>query len=316
MPGRLCHHRKTGRRAGHRLQRHQCDDPVLCQGLFAIEGLHRTAQHGAVAHRREQHAGQPHIHAEGGSAVRFGRNVGPVYGLSDQLPVLGIFERHRGRGARGGIPGQCTVGGLFAGGMLHHAVHHGELGGGQAPCVCRGVQKAGAGRSGCHAQRVPQIGNRGGAAGRIRAEFAGDFADHPFARAHDGGLFRAFAGQRVKRQRAHEHRHIAVNRIGAGLLQTHALERHIQLLGREHGQGGMNALPHLAAWHGQDDIAGGGDLDPAVQRHIALCRQHQRAGTQARARRCDTPAHHQRTAYAQGAQYPGAALHAAPPAAR
>ena len=79
----------------------------------------------------------------------------------------------------------------------------------------------------------------------------------------------------MKGQAAHQHGHIAVNGVRTRLLRAHAVERQVQLFGHQHGQRRVHALAHFAARHGQHHGAIGGDLDPAIEGHVALCGKHQ-----------------------------------------
>jgi hypothetical protein len=172
---------------------------------------------------------------------------------------------------------------------------------------------AGPRSGGGHAQRVPQVGDGGGAPRGVDAQFPGQFAHDPFGHLDLGGLVLTFAVQRMKGQAGDQHGDVAVNAVGPGLFQAHAVEGHIEFFGHQHGQRGVDALTHLAARHGQHHSTVFGDLDPAVQRHIAFGFEHQIGRAQARAGRHHAPAHHQGTGRAQGAQDPGTAFHAAPP---
>ena len=106
----------------------------------------------------------------------------------------------------------------------------------------------------------------------------------------------------MKRQAADKHGHVAVNRVHTRLFQANSGEWQIHFLGHQHGQRRVNALPHLAAVHGQRHTAIGRHLDPAIQCHITLRRQHHGWGAQTGAGRQHAPTDNQGAGRAQGAQ--------------
>ena len=86
--------------------------------------------------------------------------------------------------------------------MLHPAGGDGDLGRRHLPLRGGRAHQTGTRGGGGHAQRLPAVGHAGRAAGGVNAEFAGEFADHPFAYFDLGGLGATFRLQRVKRQTA------------------------------------------------------------------------------------------------------------------
>ena len=117
-------------------------------------------------------------------------------------------------------------------------------------------------------------------------------------------------------QAADEQRDIAIDRIVAGGEQAHARQRHVELLGGEHGQRGVHALPHLAAVHRQQHAAVARNLDPAIERDLALGQRQQIGAAEPAARRHHAPADEQRASGAEAGQQQRAALHAFAPALR
>ena len=114
----------------------------------------------------------------------------------------------------------------------------------------------------------------------------------------------------MKGEACHQHRDIAVARVGPGLLDPDRLERHIELLCGQHRQGGVHALAHLAARHRHDHAAIRADLDPAIQRDITALLQQQARRTKTRTRRQHRPADQQRTGAAGHAEQQRPAPHA------
>ena len=106
----------------------------------------------------------------------------------------------------------------------------------------------------------------------------------------------------MKGQAGHQHGHIAVNAVAASLLQTHAVQGHIQFFGHQHGQRGVDALTHFTARHGQHHGTVGCDLDPAVQGDIPWGLEHEFGRAQTRACRHDAPTDDQCAGRAQCAE--------------
>jgi len=88
---------------------------------------------------------------------------------------------------------------------------------------------------------------------------------------------------------------VAVDALHRRAFDMHARQRNIELLRRQHRQRSVNALPHLHARHGQHNVAFGGDLDPAIQRDLAVVLGKDSRIAHATARRHHAPTHHQGT---------------------
>ena len=309
VPSGFCHHGKTGAGAMQRVQRHHLLHAGQGQGGFAVERRGAAANHGRQAHGGKQHVGQAHIQAKSGAAIGFAHQIGARGGCANQLPVLALFGRHGARRRAGTGLGKFAVVARFARGVLQLALLHGDLGHRYFPLRSRSAKQAGARSGRSHAQGLPTVRHAGRAARGDDAQFAPELAHNPLAHFHGRGLGATFRGQWMKRQAAQKHGHVAVNGVGPGLFQPHLRQRHVELFGHQHGQGGVHALAHFAARHGQHHGAVLGDLDPAVQCHLVLGGQHVVGLAKARARGHHAPAHDEGAGGAQGAQYPGAALH-------
>src|ERR1035441_9167932 len=82
------------------------------------------------------------------------------------------------------------------------------------------------------------------------------------------------------------------------------------LPGNQHRQRRVHALAHLASVHGEENAAVAGDLDPAVEAHLAVLHRQGVDAAEAAARRQQTPADDERAGAAETAEQQGAALHA------
>jgi hypothetical protein len=267
-----------------------------------------------VAHDGVDHAGQARVDAEARRAVYLGRQVDARRAAADEPPAFARLERHaaRWRGHRGAHQ-LAVVRALAAAGVGDHAVGHRQLVGRQFPGE-RGRTDELRARGGCgQPQRLPGVGHAGRAAGQAQAQFARQLADHPAAGTHAARLAAGLAVARLEGQARDEHGHVAVDGVGAGIGEFDGRQRHVQLLGREHGQRGVDALPHLAAVHRQHDVAVGRDADPAVQRKAAVGVGQAVGAAEPAARRHEAPADQQDARRPRAGEQQAAPPHALAP---
>ena len=313
VPGGFAHHRKTTNSTCVHGQLHYAFHPGDRQGGFAVDGTGCAAQHGAQAHGGINQTGRTCIQAKLRAAIDLGGDVQTWGWRTDQFPVFAVLEFGLCQAHTRCVFGKVAVMAFFARFVLHHAIGHGDFSHRHLPGLRRGSDQAGAGQRRRQAQVVPGIGHTAGTTGGVQAQLAHGLVHQPMRHLDLDGLLYPFGFQRVKRQCRVHHEHIAVNGVGTGLLQPHPAQRHIKFFGHQHRQGRVHALAHLSPWHGQNDGSVLGDLDPAVQRDLALGRQHVFGLAQAGTHWHNAPAHHQRAGGTQAAQNPGTALHAAPP---
>ena len=310
MPCGFGHYSKTGTRAVQGLQGHDLQNAWQGQGGCRVQGTSAAAKHGRHAHARKHHVRHANVQAKLGAAIGFAEQIGAGRRRAQELPRIAVFGHHLGRWGACGSLRKFTVMAGLARGVLQYAFVDGNFRGRHLPLCRRRAHQTGPGRGRCQAQGLPCVRNARRTARRNQTQLPREFAHHPFACANGGGVSAIAVVERVKRQTSQQHGHVAVDRVGAGLFQMHLVQCHIELLGHQHGQAGVDALSHFAAGHGQYDRAILRDLDPTVQRDRVLGRQHVCRGARARARRHGAPAYDQGAGGAQGAQYPGTAFHA------
>ena len=312
MPAAARDHRDAGGGAGPWRQAHQPLHAGAAQHLVLVaDTLRRAAEHRAHAHRGVQQALGPDVEAVDRAAVALGDDVGARRVAADQRPGGTRLQRHITGRRAGGRGGEFAEVRTLAGGVRHDAVAHYDLLLGQAPAQRGGTDQLGPHGGRGQPQRLPGVDDAGRRARHVDAELARQLGDDPLAALHGRRPAARFAVARVEGQRRDEGGHVAVDRVGAGLHQTHAVEADVELLGHQHRQRGVHALAHLAAVHRQRHAAVGGDLDPAVERHLAGLQRQQRAIAQPRARRQQRPAEQQAATGGRRAEQQRAALHGA-----
>ena len=190
--------------------------------------------------------------------------------------------------------------------MVDDAVLHRQLGHRQLVLEGHRPEQLRPRCGGSQPQRLPGVGHAGRAAGEVDAQLAGHTHRGPVGDALRQPAFVPRAEGHV----ADHRRDVAVQAVVPGGGQLHGAQRHVQFFSHQLRQAGVHALPHLAAVHRQHDMAIGGDLDPAVQCHLAVHDGQHVGMAHARARRQRAPAHDQRARHTDAGQQPGAALHA------
>ncbi len=302
---------ERGRRAGVRAE---ADDPLDAgQGERGadVDRAGAAAEHRAVAHRGKEQAGQADVDAEHRRAIALGRNVQARQRPADQLPLVGPLQLDVAARRRSGHRRELAVMGREARGMADDAIANDELVHRLLPGDRGGAEQARARGRGGKADDVPGVDDARRSAGDVDAELARDLRDHPLAGARFGRLVPWLGLARMEEGRARDHgRDVAVQPVGAGGDEAHPGERHVELLGREHRQRGMRALPHLAAVHRQQHRSVGADLDPAVQADLADDGGKRVGAAETVARRQDAPADDQGAGRGRAAQDEGASPHA------
>ena len=125
-------------------------------------------------------------------------------------------------------------------------------------------------RIGSQASRIA-----GRTAGRQHAQHAAELARHPMRDIDDGARF-----LRRERQAVDQDVDIAIDAVLGRILDAHLVPARVHLLGDQHGERGLHALPHLGARHGHDHRVVARDLDPAVEAGLVRLDVEQRAAAQ------------------------------------
>ena len=188
--------------------------------------------------------------------------------------------------------------------MRYHALADSELRHRQPPFQGGRAQQRRPRGSRRRAENCPGVGDAAGATGCVDTQLTRQLAGQPLPGLDlERALLRL---QRMERQAGHQHRDVAEDGVGAGLLYMNTRQRQVQFLGHQHAQRGMDTLPHLAARHGQHHRAIRQYLDPAIEGDFSLDRRPDPPGTRAGARRHQAPADDQCARGSGSTEQPGA----------
>ena len=232
-----------------------------------VEAFQRCVQRRVHPHRGEHHLGQAHVHAEDRRAGAFAHHVHPRHRLAEVAPLRTGLQRRivRQRDLRG-VLGQFGVGQAPAVRGDHRALLRLERRGRHAQALrCDGHQRKTRRRT-RHAHLLERIRHAGRAARDLHADELGRHA-HPGARTLGHKSF-------VQRREGHtlaQHRLVEIDRTRRAMLDPQALPRHVQLLGDQRGQRGVDPLAHLGT-RGDDRHALRVDADVRGDRAAALGR--------------------------------------------
>ena len=313
VPAGAAHDRQRRRRAAVGAETNDTLDARQRQRRRDVDRAGAAAEHRAMPDGGEEQVGRPNVDAKPRRAVALGDDVDARRRGADQPPRLARLQLHLAGRRRRGDAGELAVMRRAAGGMADDAVAHEQLAGRLLPDDRRRVDEPRPRGRGGQTQHVPGVDHARRAAGEVDAELAGDLGDHPLARLRGRALVPGLGLARMEVRQAGDHRrHVAVQAVGRRGEQAHPRERHVELLGDEHRQRRVGALPHLAAVHGQHDGAVAGDLDPAVEAHLAGVDGERVDRAEPVARRQQRPADDQRTGGADAAHEQRSSLHALP----
>ena len=310
MPRGAGNDRERGIGAAQRRQPHDALDARQLQRRVGVDRARCAADHRRVHDAGVQQARQPHVESVHRAPVALVGQVDALRGLADDAHRTARLQDHVAGRCQRGLRDQLAVVRARPRRVADDAVAHLELRHRQLPAQRRHAEQSRARGGGGQAQRLPRIGYAGRSAGHVDAEFARHLQRDPARGLERRGLLARLARVGMERQEADEALGAAEDRVVPGLLQAHAAERHVELVGHQHRQRGVHALAHLAAIHRQHDGAVLGDLDPAVERDLAVHRGPQRGGAQPAARRHQPPADHHRAADGGTRQQQAAPLHA------
>ena len=155
------------------------------------------------------------------------------------------------------------------------AVDHDELADGNRRLAHGGPQQQLARHGASHAHRQPSIARRGRAAGRRDAQHAAQLLRRPVRDIDDGaGLLRR------ERQAVDQDIDVAIDAVLGRILDADLVPACVHLLGDQHGERGIDALPHLGARHGHDHRVVARDLHPAVEARLTRLDVEQGASAQ------------------------------------
>ena len=231
-----------------------------------------------MAHRGIELARPAHVDAEGRRPRDLGRNIDPRLRLADQLELRGRLQRRRGHRREVGDEidevaeaRDRAVPSLRA----DLAVGGAQLGDRHARLAARRHQQQLARHRAGGAHRHPGVARRGRAAGRQHAQHAAQLAGRPAGHVDDGA---GLLGR--ERQAVDQDIDVAIDAVFRRILDPHLVPARLHLLGDQHGQGGMDALPHLRPRHGHDHRVVARDLHPAVQPGLARFHAEQGAAAE------------------------------------
>ncbi len=240
MPPGAADDRQRRRRPAVRAEPNDALDAGQRQRRRDIDRAGAAADHRAVADRREQQARRPHVDAEARRAVALGGDVDARRRGADQLPVLAPLQAHLAGRRRRRHARELAVVRRAAGGMADDAVADDELAGRLLPGDRRGADEARARRRRGDAQHVPGVDDARRAAGDVDAELARDLGDDPLAGLGRRALLPRLGLARMEERQAGDHRRdVAVEAVGACGNEANARQRHVELLGDEHGERGV-----------------------------------------------------------------------------
>ena len=185
--------------------------------------------------------------------IDLGGRVEPLGRRADELEILGVLERHllRHRQPRG-LRRELAIAELApAGRMDDHALLGPAVARRHAPLIRRGGDQHVAGGGAGAAQRLPEAANGGRAPRHLGA---------------DQGIGIELVVRRC-------------------MLELDRGELHLELLGDEHGDGGIGALPHLHLRHDHCHLAAGVDANEGIRSEdigcgLAIAPEHRQADTQ------------------------------------
>jgi hypothetical protein len=207
-------------------------------GRGQIDLGHLGGEDRGLEEGRVQHARQTHVDAEQRLAGDDGGGVGLGLGLADDAVGLGVLQRQGlgiGRGQAGGGLGQFAIRGAALAGLVDHEAGFGRQAGGRdVPALGGGLDQQGPPHGPDLAHRLPVVGRRGAAAGRLLAEHLG---------------------------------------VDGRLLDADGRPVDVQFLGDQHRHRGLDPLPDLRPLGGDGHHAVGRDADEGVERvrrHLAL----------------------------------------------
>ncbi|MDR9131356.1 hypothetical protein FEP35_05463 [Burkholderia multivorans] len=266
LPVMIGHHGDARRAARRAIERHDMPHAGHGKRRFRLERLELAAEYRTHDHGRVHHAGRPRVDRKTGAAVRLAGDVVAWRRLADQPVLRSRLERDIGwrrnlaRLSRNGAERH-----LLTVGANQLAFAHRDLRRLHAPFARGRFHQRSARRRGGLAHGLPAVGHAAAAAGDDQADLACALGHDPVqcARPDPGCVVR------MQRQRAIAHGDdVTVETLDRRRLDTHALKRNIELLGGQHRQRRVDALPHLDTRHGKDHIAFRRDLDPAIQRDL------------------------------------------------
>ncbi len=197
-----------------------------------------AAEHRAARERGDLHALGSRVDAVDGLAIDLVGRVEPLQRLADQLEIRrGLERRILRRRQRGGRLHKLAISRLPAARVVKDLAVLGPAGGRiDAPLRRRGLHQHGAGGRAGDSHRLPERADGGRAAGRLKAE------------------------KRVRVELV----------VGRRRDRSHLLERRIKLLGEDHGESGVDALPHLDLRDCEGDFAVRIDAHESVRREIRV----------------------------------------------
>jgi hypothetical protein len=205
--------------------RHLADARDL-PGLAIVKAAQLAADYRATGQQRVLHARHPDVDAIGGTAIHLGRRVRAGHSRANQLVVLRALQWRIGRdGKARGLLRQLAIGQAAVRSAVDHRALFGAAGGARhIPLHSSGADQHLARRGAGLAHRSPGGLNAGAA---------------------PGGL-------------------IAEESAGPGLFDHDLGPVSLELFRQDHGQGRLDALPHLRAGHDYGDLSIGRDSQVGV----------------------------------------------------
>jgi hypothetical protein len=197
-----------------------------------------AAEYRAARERGDLHALGPRVNAIGGFAVDLVGRVDPFQRLADELEVRRRFQRRILRRSEfGGRLRKLAVSRLLSARIVKDLAILRPAGGRiDAPLRRRGLHEQGPGGRAGDSHRLPERADGGRAAGRLEPE------------------------QRIRVE-------LLVRRRGQ---RGHLLEGRVELLGEDHGEGRVDALPHLHLRDRESDFAVRIDAHESVRREVRV----------------------------------------------
>lgn len=209
--------------------------------MAVINGCERAAEYRAIDDRGVHHAGQAHVETEHRRTIHLFRRIQPPDRRSDDPEVLRVLEldilRHR-----------------------HFRGRFGEL----------AITRAAISR--CkHDLAILRMTRRWIALPLLRRC---RHEHHARGRAGLAHRLPCIAhGSRAARQLTTQERVREERFIGRRMIDRDVVERHVQFFGDQHGQRGIDALPHFDFRHDEHDLAALVDLHEGIRREHAFLRR-------------------------------------------
>ncbi len=241
---------------------HDLLDTFGQHAILEREAGGHAAEGRRIAHGGIEQVGQAHVDAVGRRPGHLRRNVEALNRLADDLEFRRLLERWRrtldeidygiDEVAETRAPGAVRAADL--------AIGHDQIADRHGKFAAGGAQQQVARHGTSPAHRQPGIARRRRSTGRHDAQNTAQLAGEPLRHIHRrAGLLRR------ERQAVDQDVDVAVDGVFGRIFDLHLVPAGVHLLSHQHGQRGVDALPHLGSRHGHDHRVVAEDFHPAVE---------------------------------------------------